>query len=272
MFLRIIATTGGGVVTVPRVVSHRGSLVPRRIPARFGILDIPDVGVVLVDTGYHPWLRHALRGPARLYHQLIRWQVPENETLEARLRAMGRHVTDVSHVLLTHTHADHIAGLGVLPSATVWLTRTAWDHLLNTPRSSLVRHGYFTELLPPNVADRVRLLPEPVPSENLDECSIPWPVAPSVRVVPLPGHAPGHVGFLVERDVARVLFVGDATFSLDAIDTETLPSRPFLRLAFFDPALTRQTLRLLRLWKNHEPSLRIVPAHAWEMPDHLEFE
>ena len=97
-----------------------------------------------------------------------------------RLAALGADWSDVSDVLLTHNHPDHTGGLArirdLAPAATVWASPL--DHHVGT-------------LSPLAEGTTVR----------------------GLRVLPLPGHTPGHVGLIHTSDGA--VLAGDAVGVID---------------------------------------------------------
>lgn len=270
MIRRAWTFTGGTVRHLERLVRRDGTVRIIPLPARFALIEHRTEGRILFDTGYHPSLRTALRGPAALYHRLVPWRCDPEDAVLGRLSQVGLTADDVDLVVLSHLHADHVAGLVDLPNARIGLTRTAWDHLQRSARLQLIRQGYFPEVLPDDLLDRAEWLPESEPTDRLDDCAIDWFGDGSVGIVPLPGHAPGQIGLSLRgEDGTRVLLVADATFSLGAVSTGALPSRLFRHMVFHDDAATRATLGRLQAWSRQEPELRIVPAHAWELDDGL---
>ncbi len=102
-----------------------------RIPlvARVLLLRTP-AALVLVETGtgrdYDP-------------QSLKRLEIdPEQPGLDERLRSAGVSPGDITHLIVTHLHFDHVGGGGrtlssgervpALPGATVWVQKTHWDH------------------------------------------------------------------------------------------------------------------------------------------------
>lgn len=146
-----------------------------------------DEGVTLVDTG-----------PAKRPRKVL-------DTLSA----IGRSVGDVRAIALTHAHSDHTGGAAALKSeSNVRVIASGVDAPAIEGDEPVV---------PPPVFDRfpfLRPLFRFVPKAN--------PVGVDVRVgegaeglpedltvIDTPGHTPGHVSYLLDRD-GGVLFVGDA--------------------------------------------------------------
>jgi glyoxylase-like metal-dependent hydrolase (beta-lactamase superfamily II) len=106
---------------------------------------------------------------------------------------------EISHILLTHAHFDHVAGLSELKELTgapIYVHAEAVPMLEQAPRAGAL-WGFTIDAPPP-------------PDEFLTEGQI-IPVG-DVRAAVLftPGHAPGHVCFHVAEH--RVLFDGDVLF------------------------------------------------------------
>ena len=114
----------------------------------------------------------------------------------------------MTRLLLTHAHPDHIGGAAHVAH------ETGLGMGVHADDAGYVRTG----TVPPQVAVGLlgRLLhlvtpdlePEPIPvAEELADGQL-LPVAGGLRVVHMPGHSPGHVGFLHEP--SGVLVTGDA--------------------------------------------------------------
>src|ERR1700744_1616837 len=81
-------------------------------------------GLVLFDTGQD---RASVTDPdyfprgvlGRIYGRLARFHIGDNETLTAQLAAAGFDIADVTTVILSHLHQDHIGGLGELGHADI---------------------------------------------------------------------------------------------------------------------------------------------------------
>ena len=144
-------------------------------------LIVVDDGVVLVDTG-----------------------VPKRSAEIGRaLHEMRRRIGDVTTVLLTHHHPDHVGGLGEVRRRS---GAQVVAHRLDVPVIDGSRVIRPTGLM--RVAELVMGRPEPVAVDVVLAADGPTPV-PGITAVHTPGHTAGHTSFLLDRD-RGVLFAGDA--------------------------------------------------------------
>jgi len=144
-------------------------------------LIVVDDGVVLVDTGLPK--RSAQIGRA--------------------LHEMRRRIGDVTTVLLTHHHPDHVGGLGEVQRRS---GARVVAHRLDVPvidGSRVIRPSGVLQL-----AELFMGRPEPVPVDVVLAGDGPTPV-PGITAVHTPGHTAGHTSFLLDR-AGGVLFAGDA--------------------------------------------------------------
>ena len=151
-------------------------------------------GLVLVEAGYgDKWSDRE-----RAMYEL------EPRTAVDALAELSVDPRDIAHVVLTHLHFDHAAGLTragaagpepVFPSARVHVQRQEWlDALAN--RSTMTR-TYFRSHLDP-VATQVEL--------HDGACT---PLA-GIELIPTAGHTWGHQSILIAAPDGPVLFAGDA--------------------------------------------------------------
>jgi glyoxylase-like metal-dependent hydrolase (beta-lactamase superfamily II) len=106
---------------------------------------------------------------------------------------------DISHILLTHSHFDHVGGLSDVKSATgapIYIHADAVDMLRSTTMSAALWG--------------IRVPAPPPPDEMLVEGQALQVGNVSIQVLYTRGHAPGHVSFYLPE--YRVLFDGDVLF------------------------------------------------------------
>jgi glyoxylase-like metal-dependent hydrolase (beta-lactamase superfamily II) len=142
----------------------------------------------------------------------------------------------VDVAVVSHLHFDHCGGLGQLPGARVLVQRSEWDAAFD---DGLVAFGVFNPGDFDLGHDRVELDGE---HDVFGDGSL--------RIVPTPGHTPGHQSLLVDGET---LLVGDACYCQLALDRDALP-----RFAA-DPERQRKVFG----WLRHEQAAgrRLVFSH-----------
>lgn len=265
-----------------RMTLRGGSWRAVEFPALVGVVRHPVHGVLLFDTGYAERFLDATRGlPERLYRWTAPMTLPARETLRAQLARLGIAPEDVRGVMLSHLHADHLAGLRDLPDAEVWCSSGALRHARGLGRAGALRKAFLRALLPDDLDDRLR------PIEARPRRTLPgrWAALgeghdllgdASLWAVPLPGHARGHMGLLLRNEDEReVLLAGDAAWSTRGLSSGRLPAWP-VRLLIDDWAAYRATLATLGALAREHADLCVLPSHcldAWRaLPEGMRVE
>jgi len=134
------------------------------------------------------------------------------EAILAEVRRDGLDPVEIGWILLTHAHADHAGGGAAwrreLPSIRIaasvetapWLA-TADEEATSVDRARAAGLYPADYRLEAYDVDRTLASDETLRIADLD-----------FRVIPSPGHAAGHVAYLVDVDGAATLFSGDALF------------------------------------------------------------
>jgi N-acyl homoserine lactone hydrolase len=216
-------------------------------------------GLVLFDTGQD---RASVTDPdyfprgvlGRIYSRLARFEIGEGDTLTRQLAAAGFDIADVTTVLVSHLHQDHIGGLGELGHADILI---AAKELADIARPGAELRG----LLRKHIA-----LPglrwKPIEFSPLDDDH----VAPftsghdlfgdgSLVALSTPGHTPGSTSLLVRRPAhAPLLLVGDLTYDIERMDRGDVPG------SGNQPQMHRSSDLVARL-RERMPDLVILAAH-----------
>lgn len=266
-----VHTLRAGHCLHPQRMSIRdGSWRPAVFPALSMLIVHPVVGPMLFDTGYDPAFFAATQPfPERLYRWLTPVTLGEGSEVAAQLARFGFAPGDVRHLILSHFHADHIAGTHAFPNAAIHCSKAGLDAACSGSRFAALRSGVLRTLLPPDIAERARFFEEasriPLPAELKPfEAGADLIGDGSVIAVELPGHCPGHWG-LVVADAARGahFMVADAAWSTDAIRRNMPP--PSITSNFLGSAkrVEATLARLNALWRRN-PEIRLTPAHCPE--------
>jgi glyoxylase-like metal-dependent hydrolase (beta-lactamase superfamily II) len=137
---------------------------------------------LLVDSGLGPEPRAFMPGAgARLLDELAR---------------VGASPGEVDLVVHTHLHVDHVGWDGSFPNARYAVTTDEWSYFM--AEDSLAKR--------PHLRDRVQPLRD-AGSVVLVDGEVE--VASGVRLVPTPGHTPGHASVFIESEGEELVVLGD---------------------------------------------------------------
>ena len=179
-----------------------------------------------------------------------RFEIEAEEELPGALRAAGLSPADVSEVVLTHHHGDHVDGL-VHVRARVRIH----DEELRFLKGAFPRamRRLLRQPLPPGFA------PEPFALSSTHfgafERSLPLSDDGRIVVVDTPGHTPGHVSIIcLADDGNHVMIAGDATDTLEQLHARRADA------VAPDPAVYIATLERILAHCSQHPTV-FLPSH-----------
>jgi glyoxylase-like metal-dependent hydrolase (beta-lactamase superfamily II) len=114
---------------------------------------------------------------------------------------------DVDVIILTHCHPDHILGIvdgdwnAVFPNAELMVPQLDEQFWLRSDPSKIENEYQRLET--------GRAQKAAAPYSGRTRTIAGGEVAPGVTIVPLPGHTPGHSGYMVERNGKKLFLWGD---------------------------------------------------------------
>lgn len=244
-------------------------------PALCGLIHHPECGWLLYDTGYAGHFFAATdTWPERLYRTALPVGLPEEEILKTQLAAYGLTPADISIVIVSHYHGDHIAGLRDFPNARFIALSADTERFtaLAGKRWRATLGGHLPNLLPDDYLNRV-IAADACPKRNLPDWLTPFVTGfdlfgdGSLLGVPLPGHSHGQLGLFIPDAEGRPAFlVADACWSMPALREGRMPSR----LALFVNAERQrfvETFSGLSGIVRRETAVAVLPSHctvAWK--------
>jgi glyoxylase-like metal-dependent hydrolase (beta-lactamase superfamily II) len=220
-------------------------------PARAYLIEAGS-GRWLWDTGYsHHFVDHTREGLFALYRRVTPVHFDASQSLLHQLQAQGLQRPDITGLILSHFHGDHMAGLRDFGGVPLVCSHEAWRVIGPLRGVSALRRGFVPGLMPPDFESRVQFV------EQWPEADLPTALAPFTRarpvpgsagevwVVDLPGHAAGHLGAFVATDTGWVLLASDAAWTHANYREMKKPS-PLAYLLMHDGRAYDHTLGLLQ--------------------------
>jgi len=135
--------------------------------------------------------------------------MPSAGMLPDTLDEMGVAPEEITHLVITHAHPDHIWGLlddfdePFLPNAQIIMGRAEWDYWMDPNTIDTI--GAERQSFAVGAARRLEVIADQV---MLIEDGAE--VVPGVLAVASPGHTPGHMSYQVQLGGQGVLVTGDA--------------------------------------------------------------
>jgi glyoxylase-like metal-dependent hydrolase (beta-lactamase superfamily II) len=158
---------------------------------------------IVVDTG-PKYPGEFSKGTAQYIPSGVK-QLPEERTPEA-LKHHGIDPAEVSHVIVTHMHADHYDYFDAFPNAKFVVNRTEYKE--------------NEDQIAPDVKKALAERPQALQLVEEDE------VVPGVTVFPLGCHTPGSQGVLVRTYMGPVVLTGDVVYKYENIEKDRAINSP----------------------------------------------
>ena len=217
------------------------------------------------DTGYARHFFTQAVGIYRLYRLLAPVRLGSGEDLRVQMERSGTSARELTALVVSHFHVDHIAGLADFAGLPVYASRAAWRSIDGVSGVKAMRQGLIPALVPAHSHGDRRVI------DGLDTVSLPDELRPftvglalsadrNVILVELPGHARGQIGAFVKTVDGWELIASDAAWDARAFSGDALrgPSDFMMRFQDDKAAYMKTLGRLQALYRN---GIRIRLSH-----------
>lgn len=247
------------------LIHTRSSFRRINVPVYSLIAQHPQHGPVLLDTGHDSQFIHVTkRFPACMYRWTTQMKTGRHQSVADYCQNILK--AEPQHIVLTHLHADHIAGVSRFKAPSIWAAAELREWIEQHQKTSLksLLHGYIPELLPSDFLDRYH----PVSPSRLSwEFQEHLPYGHdifgdgTITMICLSGHARGHYGVMLRSaNLGTVFYIADAVWDIRAITKNELPSR--IAMTLHDTTNYLKTIRMLRDFMHAFPEVRMLPSHC----------
>ena len=257
-------TTGYTLQRYGNMEKGRSYFEKIRAHALIGVIQHPQHGLTLFDTGYSPRFGQATQAlPFSLYRLITPATTSPNHTALEIIKRLGYQPSDVKRILLSHFHGDHTCGLKDFPEADIIATRDAWNSVKNKTGIGALRVAHLPATLPTDIADRLCLL-DRFHSPGIGPFDRTFDLFGdrSIRLIRLPGHATGQFGVLLQTGpTEQKLLVADAVWTSNSIFSSLPPTTPF-KIAAASSSTAIATQQQLIAFHTQFPAIKILPTHC----------
>ena len=255
----------GYCLTSEHLMMRGGARRQVRCHSTVALLQHPKRGWFLLDAGYAPrMLAVTRRLPYRLYRLATPLRLRPDLAVVSQLPRFGLSPSDIRMVVISHFHADHVAGLRDFPTATLVAAAAAYRDVRGRRGINALRRAFIPSLLPHDFTGRARLI------SRFDGSHLPGLGSThdlfgdgSALLVRLPGHACGQIGMLANTDSGPVLFAADGCWLTQQV-REKRPPHPITNFMVDDARAVRSTISALHDFMLARPDVTIVPCHCPE--------
>jgi len=260
-----------GYCVHPEFIAKKGGRLKLiEFPAFFAVIEDPQIGIILYDTGYNQmFLDETKRFPNKLYSTITPVTYKSGNSAKEQLEKMGKKPDDVKIIIISHFHADHISGLKDFPNAQYVYSKKEWDSLKNLKGFKALRNAFLPNLIPDDFKERsiyFEDLQSTSHTKSLQEFNQVKKITKdsSILLVPLPGHTVGQIGIYFTLNKSKDIFiVADATWASQSIKENLKPH--FIAMKFTkEKKRYIETLTKLHNIYNNFKNVEMLPSHCIE--------
>lgn len=264
--LDITLLKAGYCTQLERIAKRNGKMKMIRFPATFLLIRHPLKGIILFDTGYSEHVIKAMKQfPFQIYAKTTPVYLQKGESAREQLEQMGIKAEDVSYIIISHFHVDHLGGLLDFPNATFICSKYEFFEVKNLRGFSALRSAFIPSLLPNNFSERT-IYVEDTKTIKTPIFNEVYPAAydlfndGSILGIRLSGHTNHQFGILVKGNDQTYFFISDACWLSETFQQIAYPSKIAKLIIKKQKDYYENINKLHEIHKSH-PEVKIIPCH-----------
>lgn len=250
----------------PECVAARGTgFKSVEFPALCFLIKHPSKGYILYDTGYENYFFEETKSfPNKLYALITPVSLNEEDCLGNQLKKLDLTFEDIEHVIVSHFHADHIAGIKNFKNSKFICFPEDLKKYKKMNSFKQLTKGFLNGLLPTDFESRMIDVNLSNKSDfNLEGFPEIYDIFGdnSLLGVPLSGHTEKQLGLIFQENKKTYFIVADAIWGIDYLINNQKPS--FITKILVDSSKEfNDTFDKLRniLFNNKE--IKLIPSHC----------
>lgn len=239
--------------------------------ALWGLIEHEEKGLILYDTGYTDRFFKATKSyPNKIYAKMTKVVIDPNEEVIAQLEKNNINPSEINYIFITHFHADHVAGLLDFPEAKIYTSRAALNQIQKISNTFAFTKGVLKDLIPTNLLERTLVIEDICKPIQDPILKVKYDVFgdTSLYAIPLPGHAAGQLGLLLETEKRPYFLIADACWLKKSFEELAMPNS-IVKLFFHSWSDFKKSLRTVHDYHKLNPETAIIPTHCSETTDPL---
>ena len=233
--------------------------------AVWALIHLPHIGYIIFDTGYsNAFIQATQTFPERFYRWATPVYIQEHETVKNTLLAKGIQLHEIKYIILSHFHADHLAGLKDFPDTPIICSKKAHDEVKNYRGIKAVSKGILHMLLPEGYENRLLYIEEIADEKTINQYGLEefrLLGLEEIKLVSLPGHARGMLGFIYRNKTDHIFYASDASWRYETYQKNILPKK-IVKLFFDSWDDFVSTQEKIRLYENDHKNVNILFTHC----------
>ncbi|MCT4640766.1 MAG: MBL fold metallo-hydrolase [Bacteriovoracaceae bacterium] len=262
-----------GYCTHPECMTIRGGRLKSKIyPAMFMHIEHPKHGHILYDTGYsRDFEKETASFPNKLYAMLTPVILKDDGCAKGRLKKLGVNPEDISYIIISHFHADHISGLKDFKNAKFIYLKKEFVRVSKLKGLKALVNGVLPGLIPKDFEQRAIAIDENYKYKNYNsdieaffEYSYDIFGDGSIVAVDLPGHSEAQMGLYLRQEDKEYFLVADSCWLSESIRKNIGPNFMAKLITFNNKEYVRTLDKLHHLYIKN-PNIKQVPSHCGEV-------